>query len=67
MVAGEASGDLLASLVIPGLQSHWADVALQGIGGPKMKALGFDAGGNKKNWLFEGMSKYCATIEKLLG
>jgi len=43
MVAGEASGDLLASLVIPGLQSHWADVALQGIGGPKMKALGFDA------------------------
>ena len=43
MVAGEASGDLLASLVIPGLQSHWADVALHGIGGPKMKALGFDA------------------------
>jgi len=43
MVAGEASGDLLASLVIPGLQSHWSDVALQGIGGPKMKALGFDA------------------------
>ena len=43
MVAGEASGDLLASLVIPGLQSHWADVALQGIGGPKMKVLGFDA------------------------
>jgi lipid-A-disaccharide synthase len=43
MVAGEASGDLLASLVIPGLQSHWAGVALHGIGGPKMKALGFDA------------------------
>ena len=43
MVAGEASGDLLASLVIPGLQSHWTNVALQGIGGPKMKALGFDA------------------------
>jgi len=43
MVAGEASGDLLASLVIPSLQSQWADVALQGIGGPKMKALGFDA------------------------
>ena len=43
MVAGEASGDLLASLVMPGLQSHWAGVALQGIGGPKMKALGFDA------------------------
>ena len=43
MVAGEASGDLLASLVIPGLQSHWAGITLKGIGGPKMKALGFDA------------------------
>lgn len=43
MVAGEASGDLLASLVIPALQSHWAGITLQGIGGPKMKALGFEA------------------------
>ena len=43
MVAGEASGDLLASLVIPGIQSHWTGVTLHGIGGPKMKALGFDA------------------------
>ena len=43
MVAGEASGDLLASLLIGGLQARWPDVALAGIGGPKMAALGFDA------------------------
>jgi len=43
MVAGEASGDLLASLVIPGLQALWPDVSLQGIGGPRMQKLGFDA------------------------
>jgi lipid-A-disaccharide synthase len=43
MVAGEASGDLLASLVIPGLQSQWSGISLQGIGGPKMQNLGFDA------------------------
>ncbi len=43
MVAGEASGDLLASLVIPGLQSLWPGIALQGIGGPRMEKLGFDA------------------------
>jgi len=43
MVAGEASGDLLSSLVIPGLQSRWPDLALEGIGGPRMKALDFDA------------------------
>ncbi len=43
MVAGEASGDLLASLVLPDFQSRWPDVSLVGIGGPRMKALGFDA------------------------
>ena len=42
MVAGEASGDLLASLLIGGLQARWPGVALAGIGGPKMAALGFD-------------------------
>jgi len=43
MVAGEASGDLLASLVMPGLQTLWPGISLQGIGGPKMQNLGFDA------------------------
>lgn len=43
MVAGEASGDLLASLLIGGLQSRWPGVALSGIGGPRMAATGFDA------------------------
>lgn len=43
MVAGEASGDLLAALLIPSLQAHWPGVKLQGIGGPRMYALGFDA------------------------
>ncbi len=43
MVAGEASGDLLASLLIEGLKARWPDVALAGIGGPRMAVLGFDA------------------------
>ena len=43
MVAGEASGDLLASLLIGGLQRRWPDVQLGGIGGPKMRALGVQA------------------------
>jgi lipid-A-disaccharide synthase len=43
MVAGEASGDLLASLLIGGLQSRWPALALAGIGGPKMAASGFEA------------------------
>lgn len=43
MVAGEASGDLLASLLIEGLRTRWPQLQGWGIGGPKMVAQGFDA------------------------
>jgi lipid-A-disaccharide synthase len=43
LVAGEASGDLLASLLIDGLRQRWPQLELAGIGGPRMTALGFDA------------------------
>lgn len=41
MVAGEASGDLLASLLIGGMRSRWPQWQGVGIGGPKMIAQGF--------------------------
>ncbi len=43
MVAGEASGDLLASHLIASLKAKLPDVIFYGIGGPKMQAQGFDA------------------------
>lgn len=43
MVAGEASGDLLAGLLIAGMQQRWPQAQGHGIGGPRMAALGFDA------------------------
>ncbi len=43
MVAGEASGDLLASLMIRGLHARWPRASLVGIGGPRMAEQGFDA------------------------
>jgi lipid-A-disaccharide synthase len=43
MVAGEASGDLLAGLLLGGLRDRWPQLQASGIGGPKMAAQGFDA------------------------
>ncbi|MGB8239628.1 MAG: lipid-A-disaccharide synthase, partial [Azonexus sp.] len=43
VVAGEASGDLLASLLIGALKARLPDVVFYGIGGPRMQAQGFDA------------------------
>ncbi|MBI5272215.1 MAG: lipid-A-disaccharide synthase [Burkholderiales bacterium] len=43
MVAGEASGDLLASLLLKGLRERWPGTRSAGIGGPRMAAEGFEA------------------------
>ncbi|ODT29682.1 MAG: lipid-A-disaccharide synthase [Hydrogenophaga sp. SCN 70-13] len=43
MVAGEASGDLLAGLLLGGLRQRWPGLTGVGIGGPQMVAQGFDA------------------------
>ena len=43
MVAGEASGDLLAGLMLEGLRTRWPQLTCAGIGGPQMARHGFDA------------------------
>jgi lipid-A-disaccharide synthase len=43
MVAGEASGDLLAGLLLGGLRQRWPQLTAQGIGGPQMAQHGFEA------------------------
>ncbi len=42
MVAGEASGDLLASMLLAGMRTRWPSMQAAGIGGPKMAAHGFE-------------------------
>lgn len=43
LVAGEASGDLLAGLLLRGLKARWPGLAAAGIGGPRMAEQGFNA------------------------
>ena len=43
MVAGEASGDLLAGLLLQALRARWPALVAAGIGGPRMAAQGFQA------------------------
>lgn len=43
LVAGEASGDLLAGLLLSGVRQRWPALQAVGIGGPRMAAQGFDA------------------------
>ncbi len=42
MVAGEPSGDLLASRIIQGIRGSAADAVCEGIGGSRMREQGFD-------------------------
>jgi lipid-A-disaccharide synthase len=43
MVAGEASGDLLAGMLLGALRERWPGLQSVGIGGPKMAEHGFQA------------------------
>ncbi|HET8870667.1 MAG TPA: lipid-A-disaccharide synthase, partial [Aquabacterium sp.] len=60
MVAGETSGDLLAGLLLGGMKARWPDLRSQGIGGPKMAALGFDAW-----WPYEKLAVHGFNLEVL--
>lgn len=53
MVAGEASGDLLAAQVILALKQQWPHINASGIGGPQMTAQGF-----KAEWPSEKLSVF---------
>lgn len=43
LVAGETSGDYLASLLLTGFKARWPGLQTEGIGGPRMAAAGFHA------------------------
>jgi lipid-A-disaccharide synthase len=51
MVAGESSGDLLASRLLSGLRPHLPDADIHGIGGRRMQEFGF-----RSDWPMEKLS-----------
>lgn len=51
MVAGESSGDLLASRLLSGLRPHLPEAEIHGIGGPRMAEYGF-----RSDWPMEKLS-----------
>ena len=67
MVAGEASGDLLASQLLQGLMTHWPGLSARGIGGPRMTALGFDAWWPADKLSFFGYADVLRHLPELLG
>ena len=61
MVAGETSGDLLAGLLLDGLQRQWPQLPSYGIGGPHMQERGFEA-----LWHSERLAVHGYSLEVLM-
>ncbi len=67
VVVGEASGDLLAALVIPRLQERWPHLRLYGIGGERMLALGFEAWWPAKELAVRGYVEVLRHYRRIVG
>jgi len=67
MVAGEASGDLLAGLLLGGLKARWPGLQSHGIGGPRMAAQGFEAWWPHSKLAVRGYLDVLFRLRELLG
>ena len=66
MVAGETSGDLLASLLLAAMQDRWPGLQATGIGGAAMRARGFDAWWSSEQLAVRGYLEVLPHLRKLL-
>jgi lipid-A-disaccharide synthase len=67
MVAGEASGDLLASLVLDAMRQRWPQLAAHGIGGARMQSRGFEAWWPAEKLSVSGYAEVLRHLRELLG
>lgn len=67
MVAGEASGDLLAGRLLSGLRPRLPDATIHGIGGPEMAAYGFQADWPIEKLAVRGLFEVLAHYREISG
>ncbi len=67
MVAGEASGDLLAGLLLDGMRARWPRLIAQGIGGPQMARSGFEAWWPHEKLAVSGYAEVLRHYRELVG
>jgi lipid-A-disaccharide synthase len=67
MVAGEASGDVLAGLLLEGLRARWPSLAAEGIGGPQMAAQGFVAWWPHDKLAVRGYAEVLGHFREIIG
>ena len=66
MVAGEASGDLLAAAMLAACRSRWPGLQAMGIGGPAMLAQGFEAWWPQSRLAVRGYVEVLPRLRELL-
>ena len=66
LVAGEASGDLLGSLLLRGLKARWPALRSMGIGGPRLAEQGFDAWWSSDRLAVRGYIEVLPRLRELL-
>jgi lipid-A-disaccharide synthase len=67
MVAGEASGDLLAAHVLDAMRARWPQLAVQGIGGAQMGARGFEAWWPSDKLSVSGYAEVLRHLREIVG
>jgi lipid-A-disaccharide synthase len=66
MVAGEASGDLLAGALLAACRQRWPQLQAVGIGGPAMQAQGFEAWWPQQKLAVRGYVEVLPHLRELL-
>ncbi|MBL0393589.1 lipid-A-disaccharide synthase [Ramlibacter monticola] len=67
MVAGEASGDLLAGHVLDAMRSRWPQLSAQGIGGAQMQKRGFEPWWPAEKLSVSGYAEVLKHLREILG